>query len=128
MNLLSQVARHLEFLGLGTVADAKTAGDIFQGHMPDEPDECVCVMSTDSAYAGAPQGARVQIETRALDSNTAYERSQAIAEELADFVGFLGGDGPDARIVVENASAGLGADAKWRHIYSTNIRVYYCDY
>ena len=126
MNLMEQVARHLEFVGFGTVADDDTEGDIFYGHMPDKPDECVCVFSSDSAYAGAPQGARVQIATRGKSSSSAYDRSQAIAEELADYIGYLAGDGSWTRIKVVNASAGLGADAVRRHLYSTNIRVYYC--
>lgn len=128
MNLIEQVARHLEFCGFGTVADAETEGDIFWGHMPDKPDECVCVFSTDSSYAGSRNGARVQITTRGKSAKAAYELSQAIAEELADYVGFLAGDGANVRIKVENASHGLGADSVRREIYSSNFRVYYCDY
>lgn len=125
MNLIEEVARHLEFCGFGTVA-GKEPGNIFWGHMPDAPDECICVFSSDSAYAGSPTGARVQIATRAKNAKTAYELSQDIAEELAEYVGFLAGDGPSARIEVENASQGLGADNVRRELYSSNFRVWYC--
>ncbi|MBR3503796.1 MAG: hypothetical protein IKO07_06080 [Clostridia bacterium] len=128
MNLIEQVARHLEFCGFGTVADSETEGDIFWGHMPDKPDECVCVLSTDSSYAGSTDGARVQIITRGNSTKYPYELSQAIAEELADFEGFLAGDGAGASIKIMNASQGLGADGVRRELYSTNIRVKYCDY
>ena len=128
MNLLEQVADHLEFCGFGTVADATTNGDIFWGHMPDKPDECVCVFSTDSSFAGSRNGARVQIVTRGKSAKAAYELSQSIAEELAEYEGYLAGDGAGVRIEVENASQGLGADGVRRELYSTNIRVHYCDY
>lgn len=127
MNLIEQVARHLEFCGFGATADEITDGNIYWGHMPDKPDECVCVFSTDSGYAGKTGGARVQIVTRGKSAKATYELSQAIAEELAEYVGFLAGDGAGVRIEVENASQGLGADGVRRELYSTNIRVYYCD-
>ena len=127
MNLLEQFARHIEFLGYGTVSTSEAGGDIFWGWMPDSPDECVCVFSSDSAYAGAPNGARLQVITRAKNARRAYERSQAIAEDLAEFTGYLGGDGASVSIEVINASAGLGADTKKRELYASNYRVYYCD-
>ena len=126
MNLIEQIAQHLEFCGCGLVSDEDTDGDLFWGHMPDAPNECVCVFSSDSSYPGADSGARVQIITRGNSAKSAYERSQAIAEELAEFTGFLAGDGAHVRIDVENASAGLGADSARRELYSTNIRVHYC--
>ena len=127
MNLLEQIARHLEFLGLGTVSDAHTEGDIFWGWMPDKPDNCIAVYSTDSAYAGSPNGARIQIMTRAKTAKAAYERSQAIAEALVDFEGYLAGDGARASIDVINASAGLGGDTMKRELYASNFRVFYCE-
>ena len=127
MNIIEEVALHLEFCGFGEVANATTAGTLFWGHMPDKPDQCVVVLSSDSSYAGSSTGARVQIVTRALTAKATYELSQAIVEELAEFVGFLHGDGPGVRIEIVNASSGMGADAVRRELYSTNILVYYCD-
>lgn len=127
MNLIEQVARHLEFLGFGTCADSETDGDIFWGLMPDQPDTCICVFSTDSGYAGSPDGARVQIVTRARTARAAYEASQSVAEALAEYSGFLAGDGANASISVLSASAGIGADEKKREMYSSNYRIFYCD-
>ena len=127
-NLLEQIARHIEFLGFGTVADAETDGDIFYGRMPDAPDACICVFSTDSSYCGSDDGARIQIYTRARTTKAAYELSQAIAEELIGFDGFLAGDGAHANISKINTSAGLGTDEKNRELYSSNFLVQYCNY
>lgn len=127
MNLIEEVARHLEFCGFGDVSDEHTDGNIFWGHMPDKPDECICVFSSDSAYAGSEVGARVQITTRGKTTKAAYELSQAIVEELAEFSGFLAGDGPHAKIDVENSSTGLGADNVRRELYTSNYRIRYCE-
>lgn len=128
MLLLEQIARHLEFLGFGTLPTQAASGNIFWGTMPDAPDECIAVYSSDSAYASSQYGARIQIMTRGNSVESAYTLSQAIAEELAEFVGFLAGDLASVRIDVENASTGLGTDSKKRELFSTNIRVWYCDY
>ena len=128
LNLLEQFARHLEFLGFGAVADSSSDGDIFWGLMPDKPDDCICVFSTDSGYGGSDNGARIQIMVRAKTTRKAYEWSQAIAEALVDYDGFLAGDGAKVSIEVLNASCGLGADTKKRELYSTNLLVYYCNY
>ena len=127
MNLIKQFAQHIEFLGFGTVSDSERAGDIFWAWMPDSPDDCVTIYSSDSAYAGADQGARVQMMVRAKTPADGYERSQAIVEALAEYEGYLAGDGARVYIEVVNASVGLGADARKRELYSSNFRVYYCD-
>lgn len=127
MNLLEEFARHIEFLGHGTVNDAETSGDIFWGWTPDEPSDCVTLFSTDSAYAGAPNGARIQMIVRGRSAKRAYERSQAIVEDLVDFSGYLAGYGARVSIDVINASAGIGSDNKKREMFSSNFRVYYCE-
>lgn len=126
MNLIEQIAYHLEYLGFGTVATADQDGDIYWGRMPDPPDDCICVYSTDSAVPGAPNGARIQIVNRAKSPRKAYETSANIAAALDEFNGYLAGGGDMALITVENSAAGLGGDTKKRELYSTNIRVYYC--
>lgn len=126
MNILEELAHHLEFCGLGTVADAETDGDIHWARMPDQPDDCVCVFSTDSGVGGPDSQARFQIMNRSKSPRAAYERSYAIAQELDGFDGFLGGDGRQAIIEVSNAATGLGPDTKKREIYVTNIIVRYC--
>ena len=50
MNLLKQLAAHLEYCGLGEMDR-----DIFWGRMPDGPDACACLFSADSG----PQEARI---------------------------------------------------------------------
>lgn len=127
MLLIEQIADHLEFLGFGTLPTNAASGSIFWGTMPDEPDECIAVYSSDSAYAGSEQGARVQIMVRGKTVKSAYSLSQAIVEALVDFDGFLGGDGAHVRIDVENASTGLGTDSKKRELFSSNFRVFYCE-
>ena len=128
MNLLEQFARHIEFMGFGTVADAQTEGNIFWGVAPDAPDPMITVYSTDSGYAGSPDGARIQMIVRGKSAKAAYELSQAIVEALAEYEGYLGGDGARAYIGVMNASQGIGSDDRKREMYSSNFRVIYCDY
>ena len=128
MNLIKHIAEHLEFCGQGTVSTTEKAGDIFWGYMPDQPDHAVCVFSTDSGTPGSPTGARIEITVRAKSTKQAYEHSQAIADELDSFDGFLHGDGPDVKIEAMNTSQGLGADSKFRELYVSNFRVLYCDY
>lgn len=127
MNILEELARHLEYCGFGAVADENTDGDIFWGRMPDAPDDCVCVYSTDSGVGGADSTARFQIMNRARETKKAYETSFAIAQEMEDFDGFLCGDGRDVTVEVINAAAGLGPDTKKREVYVTNIAVRYCN-
>ena len=65
---------------------------------------------------------------RGRNTKAAYERSQAIVEDLAEFEGYLAGDGARVSIEVINASAGIGSDNKKREMFSSNFRVRYCDY
>lgn len=126
MNLLEELAAHLEYCGFGTAASAEADGDIHWGRMPDSPDDCICVFSTDSGVGGVDSTARVQIMNRAKSTRTAYEVSYAIAQELDKYTGFLNGDGHDVIIEVINAATGLGPDTKKREVYVTNIAVKYC--
>jgi len=128
VNLIEQFARHIEFLGFGTVSDEETEGDIFWGTMPDLPDKCICVFSSNSAFGGSTDGARIQVIVRAKNTKDAYELSQQIAEELVDFDGYLAGDGAHASITPLNVSCGLGADGRKRDLYSSNYLVRYCNY
>ncbi len=126
MNLLEELARHLEFCGFGVCADAETDGDIHWARMPDDPDDCVCVYSTDSGVGGPDSTARFQIMNRAKSARKAYELSYAIAQELDEYSGFLCGDGHQVIIEIINAANGLGPDTKKREVYVTNIAVKYC--
>ena len=126
MNLLEYIAIQLEISGVGTANTDATAGDIFWGNMPDDPDDCICIFSTDSQYDGSPNGARFQVYTRASTTKDAYEKSQQVAEALAEFDGYLAGDGPLAKIEVINASQGMGADITRRELYVSNYRIRYC--
>lgn len=127
MNILEELANHLAFCGFGSVADAEHDGDIHWARMPDEPDECTCVFSTDSGVGGPDSPGRFQIMTRSRSTRRAYELSYDIAQELDDFSGFLNGDGRQVHIEVINAAQGLGGDTKKREIYVTNIQVKYCN-
>ena len=128
MNLLEQIAKHLEFCGFGNVPNEITPGNIHWGKMPDQPDTCICVFSSDTGYGGSDNGARIQIYVRSKTTREAYELAQAITDELVDFDGFLGGDGAHACIDLINSATGLGADTKKRELYSSNYLVHYCDY
>ena len=127
MNLLEEFAAHLEYCGFGTVASSESDGDIHWARMPDSPDECICVFSTDSGVGGTDSTARFQIMNRGRNTRNAYELSYAIAQELDDFSGFLCGDGREVTIQVINAATGLGPDTKKREVYVTNIAVRYCN-
>lgn len=129
MNLMEQLARHLEFLGFGVYASEEEAGDIFYGQMPDAPDRAVCVFSQDSATPGSTGGARMQVFTRGAvgDAKTPYETACAIAEALDGFMGFLAGDGAYARIEAVSAAQGMGIDESGRHLYTSNYRIFYCE-
>lgn len=128
MNLIEHVAEHLEFLGFGELPTTESDGSVFWGTMPETPDKAICIYSNDSATPGSASGARIQIMVRARETRTSYETSQAIADELDDFDGFLHGDGPHVYIEAMNVSQGLGTDAKRREMYASNFRVFYCDY
>ena len=127
MNLLEEIAAHLEWCGIGTLASAEEDGDIHWARMPDSPDECSCVFSTDSGFGGPDSTARFQIMTRSKSTRRAYEISYAIGQELAGYDGFLAGDGRMVHIDVVNAATGIGADTKKRELYVTNITVRYCN-
>lgn len=127
MNLLEQMAAHLELCGFGTTASTEnTGGNIHWAVMPDAPDECICIFSSDTGVPGSTNGARLQIMCRAKTARTAYETAVAIGQELDGYSGFLGGDGSMATIDVLNSGVGSGADTKKREMYATNIRVKYC--
>lgn len=128
MNLIEQFAIHLEFLGFGMVSTEESEGNIFWGLMPDRPDECICVFSTDSGVGGSYHPARIQVIVRGKSTKAAYELSQAIAEALDEYDGYLMGDGARASIGILNASVGLGTDNKKREMYSSNYLVHYCNY
>lgn len=122
MNVIKQIAEHLEFLGVG-IADAERSGrNIFWGVMPDTPDFCICVFSSGES----DNGARVQIMVRGRNTKEAYETSQMIYSLLDDYSGYLAGDGMDADFITLNASIGLGADSKKRELYSSNYLVKHC--
>lgn len=127
MNILEEIALHLDYCGLGDVANEEQDGDIHWARMPDSPDDCTCVFSTDSGVGGPASTARFQIMTRARSARKAYETSYAIAKEFDSFNGFLHGDGPQVICEVVNAATGLGADTKKREMYVTNITVKYCE-
>lgn len=127
MNLIEEIAHHLAFCGFGEVATAEADGNIHWARMPDHPDSCICVFSTDTGKAGSEVGARIQILNRSKATREAYETSVAIANELDDFTGFLNGNGRLVRTEIENSACGIGTDTKKRELYSTNIRVYYCE-
>lgn len=130
MNLMEQFARHLEFIGFGAYASEEEAGNIFYGQMPDEPDEATGVFSQDSATPGSASGARLQVYTRGAvgDAKTPYETACAMASALEGFIGFLYGDGAFVRIEGISCAQGMGLDDSGRHIYSSQYRVYYCDF
>lgn len=130
MNFIEQIADHLEFLGIGIKATDEHEGNIHWGNMPDKPDLCACVFSTDTSYPGSEKGARIQISTRGEVGNwrDPYELACRITEALVDYEGFLSGDGPDARFDVVNSAQGMGIDDSGRHVYTSNYIVYYCDY
>jgi hypothetical protein len=127
MYVIEELAEHLEWCGFGTLATADQDGDIHWGRMPDSPDDCVTVFSTDSGTGGPNATARAQIMVRAKQAKRAYELSYDIAQELEDFNGYLHGNGPGAVIEVINAATGLGADTKKREIYVTNVAIRYCN-
>ena len=84
VNLIEQMANHLEFLGLGLCATEEQDGNIFWGHLPDKPDCAICIFSTDTGFSGRKDGARIQIYTRGGvgDAQWPYEMACRITEEL----------------------------------------------
>ena len=117
MNLLKQLAAHLEYCGLGEMDR-----DIFWGRMPDGPDACACLFSADSG----PQEARITLVSRAGAPVEAYEKACLMAETLDGYDGFLAGEGTLAKIDVITHAAGMGGDGKKRELYRNELRVRYC--
>lgn len=127
MNLIEAIARHLEFLGFGTMPTPTCGGKIHWGLMPDQPDTAICVYSTDSGQCGSQHHpARIQILVRATSTREAYELSQHIANALDGFSGYLHGDGAWAVFDSVNTSVGIGADELRREMYVSNFYVRYC--
>lgn len=128
MNLIEHIADHLDFEGFGQISTIEQDGNIFWGEMPDSPDLSICVYSTDSGYGGSEDGARIQIMCRGAvgDVRTPYELSCSITDALADYNGYLHGDGPKVIIEALQTALGAGIDTSGRHFYSSNYRVYYC--
>lgn len=127
MDILSQIAAHMEWVGIGIMSTDTTEGNIFTGVMPDNPDTCIAVYASDAAYPGAEDGARIQIVVRGPYTSEAFPLAQKIVDELVDYNGFLSGDGYRARIELVNGASGIGADARARELYSINLRVFYCE-
>ena len=126
MHLMRHFAEHLEFCGFGVLAGPEAAGNIFYGRLPDQPDLAMAVFSADSGSGDS--GARMLVTVRGGTVNQAYEQSQAIAEALHDFDGFLHGDGPAVKIKALETSKGLGPDAKNRELFQSGFRVKYCEH
>lgn len=127
MNLIKEIAEHLAYEGFGTVPSTVEEGNIYYGKMPDMPDSAIAVLSVDSAYPSAPNGARIQLLFRGMEVDDTYLKAVAVVDSLLEFDGFLAGDGAKVFITVENGPTGLGADPKRRELYSVNLRVYYCE-
>ena len=127
MNLLEECAFHLEWLGFGKAATAENDGNIHWARMPDDPDDCICLYSTDSGVGGPDDTARIQVMVRSKSARHAYETAYSIAQEFDKFNGFLCGDGRQVTTTVINAASGLGADSKKREVYVSNIAVRYCN-
>ncbi|MBQ8159688.1 MAG: hypothetical protein IJ083_02960 [Clostridia bacterium] len=128
MNLLEQIGMHLEALGLGTMADGEHEGNIFWGTMPESPDACISLHATDAGLPGRRGGARIQVVVRGRDDRYAFETCQRIAEEMADWNGYLAYHLARVTVTLINGAQGIGADEQQRVLYSCNLRVHYCDY
>jgi len=130
MNILEELCSHLDFLNLGFMNTDEEEGNLFWGILPEMPDRALSVMSTDSAYGGSAEGARLQIFTRGMpgDVRTPYEWALDVCRQLENFHGFLHGDGPYVRIEAVSVAQGCGTDTRGRHLYVSNYRVFYCDY
>lgn len=126
MTILEHLLVHLEWAGLGVVADGETPGDLFLGEMPPSPDACLCLMSADMGIG--TEGARIEIFVRGErgDYLTPHRRLARVTAALADFHGFLHGDGPDADITVLSGGEGRGADTLGRHLLMTVVRLRCC--
>lgn len=122
MNIAWLMARHLEFLGFGTLDK-----DLFWGWTPDKPNTAVCIYCHDAGAPGGDRPARLQIITRAPSPAASFDLSERIAESLDEYSGYLAGDGCNANVYVVNSSVGIGDDNLHRSVYSTNITVSYCD-
>lgn len=119
MNLLEQLAAHLEYCGLGIRNE-----DIFWGRMPDTPDECICLFCQDRGRPGEP--AQIQVVCRSPFPRQAFENACDIAFELDDYTGFLAGDGMAVGITALASGTGMGPDARKREMYSTLLSVRVC--
>lgn len=127
MNLLEDIARHLEFLNIGIMPTEDREGTIYWGLLPDQPDAAICVYSTNSGLCGSQSHpARIQVLVRATTTREAYEVSQNIAEALDGFAGYLHGDGAWAVIDAIDTSQGIGTDLLRREMYCSNFYVRYC--
>ena len=126
MTDLEHLLQHLEWAGFGTVSDEAVPGDLFLGEMPPAPDSCLCLMSADMGIG--TEGARIEVFVRGErgDYLAPHRRLARVTEHLADFHGFLHGDGPFADITVLSGGEGRGADSLGRHLLVTVVRLRSC--
>lgn len=121
MNLLEEVARHLEFEGLGRTGEKC---DLFYGVMPPEPDICLSVLALD---LGAPgREGRIQILLRDLNPRALMERSEELVRRLDGFEGYLGGCLSLASLSLLSGPRGMGSDERRRCLCAVHFRILRC--
>lgn len=118
MTIIEQVARYITGQGFPAVC----------GFLPQSPDRISAVFASDLRTTSDPDGARIQIITRAgRDTTTALNDAVMIAQLLDGFTGaFTVGGNYILQVQLESGPAGMQTDQNNRQEYSTNYRVWYC--
>lgn len=110
---------------IGTFSEAEGDIDIFIGHLPSEPDNCVSIISTggyDSASRLTSDLVTIQILVRDLDCITVSDKAQAIYDNLHWFHG--GRFTEDGQWIIScfgTPPAYIGKDDRDRFQYSINF-------
>lgn len=127
-NILDELATYLAANGVGTVET-----DIFEGLMPDSPEAPDAVVAL-FEYPGGPVTAvntveqrSIQARTRALTYDAAKDKAELVFgllhsmhEETLSGARFL-------LILAKQPPFSLGRDARQRHEFAVNFRVWYDD-
>lgn len=125
-NILDELATYLAANGVGTVET-----DIFEGLMPDSPEAPDAVVAL-FEYPGGPPTAvntveprAIQVRTRALTYDAAKDKAELVYgllhsmhERQLSGTRFL-------LVLAKQAPFSLGRDARQRHEFAVNFRVFY---
>ncbi len=116
--LLDEIATFLQAQSLGTVGT-----DLFKGHLPPGPDDCVVIYETggfEPELAAALDHPTFQVLCRARDYQTARNKAESIYSQLHGLTETVLSSRRYLLIRAMQTPTSIGQDESFRHEVSTN--------